>query len=103
MTGELIDDFGDIAGWMAVASGEARLQLARDAAGPDGRGALRLDYDFKGGGGFVVARKALQRAMPQAWALALRVRGSAPANKLEIKFADPSNRNVWWWHRVAFD
>ena len=31
------------------------------------------------------------------------MRGAAPANKLEIKFADPSGRNVWWWHRDAFD
>jgi hypothetical protein len=30
------------------------------------------------------------------------VRGEAPANKLEIKLADPSNRNVWWWQRDAF-
>ena len=41
--------------------------------------------------------------MPESWALALRVRGSAPANKLELKLVDPSNRNVWWWHRDAFE
>ena len=33
----------------------------------------------------------------------MRVRGAAPANKFEIKFVDPSGRNVWWWHRDAFD
>jgi hypothetical protein len=31
------------------------------------------------------------------------VRGAAPANKLEIKLADPTNRDVWWWHRDAFE
>ena len=101
MADELLDDFGDVSGWSAVASGQARLALARDA-GPDGRAALRLDFDFRGGGGFVVARKAFPRPLPPAWALALRVRGEAPANKLEIKLADPSSRNVWWWHRDAF-
>src|SRR5688572_2444092 len=99
---ELLEDFRDISNWSAMASGEAQLTLASDS-GPDGEAALRLDYDFKGTGGFVVARKALSRSMPAAWALSLRVRGAAPANKLEIKFADPTNRNVWWWHRDAFD
>ena len=99
---DLLDDFRDISGWSAVASGQAQLTLGSDA-GPAGEAALRLDYDFKGGGGFVVARKNLARPMPAAWALSLRVRGAAPANKLEIKFADPSGRNVWWWHRDAFD
>ena len=31
------------------------------------------------------------------------MRGAAPANKLEIKLVDPSGRNVWWWHRDAFE
>ena len=51
----------------------------------------------------MVARKSFPRAMPSSWALELRVRGAAPANKLELKLADPSNRNVWWWHRDAFE
>jgi hypothetical protein len=101
MAGEPLDDFEDLSGWSAVASGQAQLALSPDA-GPGGR-ALRLDYDFKGGGGFVVARKSFPRAMPTSWALELRVRGAAPANKLELKLADPSNRNVWWWHRDAFE
>jgi hypothetical protein len=101
VTDELLDDFHDVSGWSAVASGQARLALARDA-GPEGA-ALRLDFDFQGGGGFVVARRSLPRRMPSSWALELRVRGAAPANKLEIKLADPSGRNVWWWHRDAFE
>jgi F5/8 type C domain len=97
-----LDDFRDISPWIAVASGVAQLALRGDA-GPDGHAALRLDYDFKTGGGFVVARRNLARAMPAVWAISLRVRGAAPANKFEIKLADPSNRNVWWWRRDAFD
>jgi hypothetical protein len=100
--GEPFDDFRDVAAWSVIASGEAQLALASDT-GPDGRAALRMDYDFKGGSGFVVARRRLSRSMPAAWALSLQMRGAAPANKLEIKFADPSNRNVWWWHRDAFE
>src|SRR5262245_5385168 len=95
------DVLGDVSGWNAVASGQAQLTLASDAGVAD-RPALRLDFDFKGGSGFVVASRHLARAMPESWALTLRVRGAAPANKIEIKFADPSGRNVWWWHRDPF-
>ena len=101
MAGVPLDDFRDVSGWSAVASGQAVLALAQDA-GPRGK-ALRLDFDFKGGGGFVVARKSFSRRMPEVWALEVAVRGAAPANKLEIKLADPSNKNVWWWHRDAFE
>src|SRR5215475_4948139 len=100
MPGEVLDEFRDDSPWSAIASGQARLTLSREPS-PHGR-ALRLDFDFAGGGGFVVARRPLARAMPESWALALRVRGEAPANRLELKLADPSNRNVWWWHRDAF-
>jgi F5/8 type C domain len=101
MSAEMLDDFRDISGWSAVTSGEAQLVLGRNT-GPSGS-ALRLDYDFKGGGGFVVARKRLARRMPESWAMELQIRGEAPANRLEIKLADPSGRNVWWWHRDAFE
>src|SRR5215470_8748095 len=101
MRSEILDDFRDPSAWSAVASGRAELKIS---AGEGGSGrALRLDFDFKGGGGFVVARRSLARAVPDSWALALRIRGAAPANKLELKFVDPSNRNVWWWHRDAFE
>src|SRR3990172_6659255 len=101
MRSELLDDFRDLSGWSAVASGQAQLHLGQEDSA---RGkALRLDFDFKGGGGFVVARKSFPRAMPSSWALELRVRGAAPANRLEFKLADPSNRSVWWWRRDAFE
>jgi hypothetical protein len=97
-----LDDFRDVSDWASVTSGEVQLELAQDA-GPraDSGGSLRLDFDFKGGGGFVVARRPLARAMPPIWALELELRGAAPANKLEIKLIDPTNRNVWWWRRDA--
>ena len=101
MSDEILDDFRDVSGWSAVASGQAQLGLGRDT-GPDGS-ALRLDYDFRGGGGFVVARKLFARRMPESWAIELQIRGAAPANRLEIKLADPTGRNVWWWHRDAFE
>ena len=41
--------------------------------------------------------------MPESWTIDLHVRGAAPPNRLEIKLADPSGRNVWWWHRDGFE
>ncbi len=99
--GESIDAFGDLSGWTAIAPGRARLAITRD----DGWGgsAMRLDFDFHGGGGFIVARKRFERTMPLSWAFRMQVRGAAPANRFEFKLADPSGRNVWWFHRDAFE
>jgi hypothetical protein len=97
---DLLDDFRDPASWMPVASGLAELHLGA-ARGPAGA-ALALEFDFKGGGGFVVARKAFARTMPETWTLTFAIAGRAPANRLEVKLADPSGRNVWWRHWTAF-
>ncbi len=97
----VIDDLRDPATWLPVASGLARLTLATDA-GPRGGAALRLDFDFAGGGGFVVARRQVALAVPETWALCFAIRGHGPPNRLEIKLADPSGTNVWWWKQEAF-
>ncbi|HEY2387704.1 MAG TPA: discoidin domain-containing protein [Candidatus Binatia bacterium] len=95
-----LDDFTDLSGWLPVASGLARLTLANDV-GPRGK-AMRLDFDFAGGGGFVVARKAMSLTLPESWALSFDLRGVGPANRLELKLSDPTGRNVWWYHEDAF-
>ncbi len=96
----MLDDFRDVASWLPVASGLARLTIV-PAAGPHG-GAMRLDFDFGDGGGFVVARKAVAVTVPETWALRFALRGDGPRNRLEIKLADPSGRNVWWYRAEAF-
>ncbi|HEV7733687.1 MAG TPA: discoidin domain-containing protein [Candidatus Binatia bacterium] len=98
----LHDDFTDLAGWLPVASGLARLDVVRDV-GPDGGSAMRLDFDFAGGGGFVVARKELALRLPETWALAFALRGAGPNNRLEVKLAAPGGENVWWYHEKAFE
>jgi hypothetical protein len=100
MTDLLRDDFSDLSGWRPVASGLARLDVSSDA-GPQGK-AMRLDFDFAGGGGFVVARKELSLALPETWALCFTIRGTGPHNRLEVKLADPTNANVWWYKQEAF-
>jgi hypothetical protein len=54
-----------------------------------------MDFDFKGSGGFVVARRVLKRAMHEDYVVRFRVRGHAPVNDLEIKLVDATGNNVW--------
>ena len=79
--------------WQAVVSGNAELRLTLEQAahGP----VLRLDFDFKQGGGFVVARRALKRDMPEEYAVRFRLRGRGPVNNLELKLVDTTGQNVW--------
>jgi len=78
MTDILLDGFDDVSSWLPVASGLARLEIAGDA-GPRGK-AMRLDFDFHGGSGFVVARKPFAIALPETFALCFDVRGVGPRN-----------------------
>jgi hypothetical protein len=83
----------DLSAWQDVVSGNAQLKLA---ARPSGRtAALKLDYDFHGGGGFVVARSAVSGAMPEQYAVNFRLRGSGAVNSLELKLIDATGQNVW--------
>ena len=86
-------DPADPSEWQAVVSGNAQLELS---AAPAGRvSALRMDFDFKGAGGFVVARRMLSRRMPEEYAVTFRLRGRGPVNNLELKLVDATGQNVW--------
>jgi F5/8 type C domain len=98
--------------WQPTVSGEATLKLSTVSAGRDS--ALRMDFDFKGGGGFVVARRALNRPMPAEYAVRFRLRGRGAVNNLELKLIDDTGQNVWRhvdkdlrlplrWKRVRID
>ncbi len=88
-----LDIFGDLKAWLPVASGRAGLGLAAVREG--GRTGLRMEYDFRGGGGFVVGRRLVVQDLPGAYALRLRVRLEGAANLVEVKLVDPTNQNVW--------
>lgn len=79
--------------WEPVVSGNAQLVLSAVNMGL--APALRMDFDFKGGGGFVVARRAWRRAMPEDFAVRFRLRGRGPVNQLELKLVDATGQNVW--------
>ena len=81
--------------------GQAELRVSpdREVNGP----AMRLDFDFHGGGGFVVARKAVlrwrsRRAIPSGF----DIRGSGPRNTFRVQAGGCSNRNVWRYRAEDF-
>jgi hypothetical protein len=87
------DFSNDASAWQPIASGQAQVTLSSVPAGRV-RG-LQIKYDFKGGGGFVVARRDLMRAMPEDYVLSFRLRGRGAVNNLELKLVDVSGQNVW--------
>jgi hypothetical protein len=79
--------------WQPTVSGTAELKLSSVPAGRET--ALQLDFDFKDGGGFVVAKRLLSRSMPEDYAVLFRMRGRGAVINLELKLVDPTGRNVW--------
>ena len=79
--------------WQPITSGNSRLTLSAVDAG--GTPALRMDFGFERGGGFVVARRSFSRAMPEEYAVTFRLRGRGSMIQFELKLTDATGRNVW--------
>jgi hypothetical protein len=101
MQTRLLDAFTDLSDWMAVTSGQAKLVISSEP-GPHGQ-AMRLDFDFGGGGGFVVARKPFAFTLPENFAFHFAIRGAALPNRFEFKLVDPAGVNVWRYQDAAFE
>jgi len=90
----LISLFGDFTQWQVFASGHAEGKLSRLVA-PDGTPGLRLEYDFRGGNGFVAIRRTTAFTLPSTFEIKFLLRGKGPANHFELKVASPGGANVW--------
>jgi hypothetical protein len=86
--------FDDPGAWRVFASGQAEGHLSAITTQAGDRG-LRLDFDFHGGGGFVVMKKELRFRMPETFEAGFDLRGAGPRNHFEFKVADPTGTNVW--------
>ena len=95
----LLDGFGSTAGWSAHPSDGVSLAISADSTGMHGR-AMRLDFDFHGHGGYAIARKKFDIALPENYAFSYRIRGQAPAENFEVKLIDSTGDNVWWNNAV---
>ncbi len=93
----LIDDFSSVAAWSAHPATGVGLHIVEDG------GAMRLDFDFHGGGGYAVARRRVALRVGGNYRFHFRVRGETPPNTLEFKLIAPGMENVWWARRQDFD
>ena len=93
--GEAITIPLDPAAWEAVPADGVAVALAA-AAGPQGRPALGLDFDFGGRGGWAAVRHPVDLELPASYEIRFTLRGEGTANHLELKLVDPSGENVWW-------
>ncbi|HEX3108348.1 MAG TPA: discoidin domain-containing protein [Thermoanaerobaculia bacterium] len=85
----------EVSQWTPAPSDGVSLNLANDS------GALRMDFDFHGHGGWAAARRPVNIDVPENYRFVFRLRGEMPPNTLELKFID--GENVWWTRRVAWD
>ncbi|HJR51957.1 MAG TPA: hypothetical protein VJ794_12670, partial [Gemmatimonadales bacterium] len=81
--------------WEAVPADGVELRLS-EGAGPRGRPALGLEYDFGGHGGWAAARVPVELELPESYEVRFWLRGDGEPNHLEVKLVDPSRDNVWW-------
>ncbi|MEP7087452.1 MAG: discoidin domain-containing protein, partial [Gemmatimonadota bacterium] len=95
----LLDGFESTAGWSAHPSDGVSLAISSDSTGTHGR-AMRLDFDFHGHGGYAIARKKFDIALPENYAFSYRIRGQAPNENFEVKLLDSTGDNVWWNNAV---
>ncbi|MGI9078489.1 MAG: hypothetical protein ACR2G6_14350 [Gemmatimonadaceae bacterium] len=77
----VLDAFDTVAGWTGHPSEGVELRISRDS-GYTGS-AMRLDYDFRGGSGYAIARKAVALDLPANYEFSFRVKGNASPNDLE--------------------
>lgn len=89
-----------LAGWTAAPSDGVSLEM-KAVVGEHGP-ALRLEFDFHGGGGYAVVRRPIVLAYPENWRFQFWIRGEAQPNNLEFKLIDRSGDNVWWVNRRGF-
>ncbi len=88
------EDFDRIDGWSAHPADGVALALRADR-GRRG-GALRLDFNFPGGG-YAIARRTMALDLTGNYALSFWIRGVSAPNTLEFKLVDRSGENVWWY------
>lgn len=93
--------FDDVSAWQICASGQAEGRV-ETIKGPDREAGLRLQYDFHGGGGFVVIRRVFPLTLPTTFAWGYQLRGVGPRNHFECKVASPGGFNVWRYLRQDF-
>ena len=96
----VVDEFEDVSGWSAHPADGVKLDIGQ-GDGVHGR-AIRFDVDFVRGGGYAVARRAVDIRLPANYRFHFSVRGDIAPEDLEFKLIDSTGANVWWMNRRNF-
>jgi hypothetical protein len=88
----LLDDFETLAGWQAVHSEGARMNLST-AEGRNGK-AMVLEFDLSGAYGYASAQKDFPIDLPENYQFSFDLRADAPVNNFEFKLIDAQG-NTW--------
>ena len=96
----MLDDFEELRGWTTVAAPGAQVDIAQDV-GHQGKG-LRINFDFRQGGGFIIVHKTFAIPLPENYAFRFLLRAEAPRNNFEFRLVDSSRQNVWWHRKPEF-
>jgi hypothetical protein len=87
------------AAWKAAPATGVQMQITRDSGRTDA--ALRIDFDFKGHGGYAIARRDGAIDLPENFELSFWMKAVAPRNTLEVKLI--RGDDVWWSVRRELD
>lgn len=103
---QTLDDFEGELRWKALPSDGVNATVRTEKVGENT--AMRVDYDFAKGMGFVVVRREMAIEVPESYRLSFRVRGLGPANNFEFKLIDAKadgspGDNVWWVNKPAYE
>jgi len=96
----VVDSFEDVSAWSSHPADGVKLDIAQ-GDGVHGR-ALELRFDFVRGGGYAVARRAVDLDLPANYRFHFSVRGDTRPEDLEFKLIDSTGANVWWMNRRNF-
>ncbi len=98
-SGRVLDDFSQASAWRAEGTDDIETHL-RAVDGPQGKG-ICLDFDFHGVSGAAMLKRELPINWPSNFTMSFDVRGTMSPNDLQVKFADDSGDNVWWYRHDA--
>ena len=97
----VLDNFDSVAQWTTTPAEGVEISVHPDANGLHG-GAMRVDFDFHGHGGYAVIHRPLNLTLPPNYEFSFAIRGDAPTNTLEFKLIDSTGDNVWWSNNPNF-
>lgn len=97
----VLDSFDSVTQWTTTPADGVEISVHPEPNGLHG-GAMRVDFDFHGHGGYAVIHRALNMTLPPNYEFSFAIKGEAPTNTLEFKLIDSTGENVWWSNNPNF-